>query len=201
LNDLIRTVSEGLHTLSAWEAAAVLLAVAYLVLIIRQNAAGWPAAIASGAIYLVLMFRAGLYMQSALQAFYIAMAAYGWWNWSRGEDDHDLPVVSWPARAHAGPLGLILAAGLLSGFLLHRHTEAVMPYPDALAAWGAIVTTWLVARKVLQNWHYWFVIDAVSIYLYASRGLWLTAALFTLYLVLIVIGYRQWRASMEADVA
>jgi len=199
LGDLLQALSKGLQALPAWEATAVLLALGYLVLIIRQNAAGWPAAIASGAIYLVLMFRAGLYMQSALQAFYIAMAGYGWWNWNRGANDQALPVVSWPPSAHAGPLAVILAAGLSSGYLLDRFTVAAMPYPDALAAWGAIVTTWLVARKVLQNWHYWFFIDSLSIYLYASRGLWLTTGLFALYLVLIVVGYRQWRASMEAD--
>ena len=56
----------------------------------------------------------------------------------------------------------------------------------------------MVARKVLQNWHYWFVIDSVSVYLYASQGLWLTAVLFLFYLVLVVIGFRQWRASLDA---
>ena len=55
----------------------------------------------------------------------------------------------------------------------------------------------MVARKILQNWHYWFVIDSVSVYLYVSRGLWLTAMLFVLYLVLILIGYRAWLQSVR----
>jgi nicotinamide mononucleotide transporter len=74
-----------------------------------------------------------------------------------------------------------------------------MPYLDSFTTWGAIVTTWMVARKIIQNWHYWFIIDSVSVYLYVSRGLWLTSLLFVLYLVLIVIGYREWRKSMDAD--
>lgn len=195
--DIGAALAAGLRALSAWEAAAVVLAITYLLLIIRQNLLGWPAAIVSASIYLVLMFRAGLYMQSALQVFYMAMAGYGWWNWQRGVGDHELPVVSWPFNRHLSALAVILPLGLLTGHLLSSHTDAALPYLDALAAWGAIVTTWMVARKVLQNWHYWFVIDLVSIYLYASQGLWLTAALFAAYLVLIVIGYRQWRASME----
>ena len=73
-----------------------------------------------------------------------------------------------------------------------------MPYIDSFTTWAAIVTTWMVAKKIIQNWHYWFVIDSVSVYLYVSRGLWLTALLFVLYLVLIVIGYRAWRKSMDA---
>lgn len=189
---------EGLRALSAWEAAAVMLAITYLVLIIRQNPWGWPAAIASAAIYTVLMGQAGLYMQSALQGFYIAMAVYGWWNWRRGDDEGELPIVRWSARDHIAPLGLILALGLLTGAWLNAYSDAVLPWVDATTAWGAIVTTWMVARKVLQNWHYWFVIDAASIYLYAHQGLWLTAILFGAYLVLIVIGYRQWRADYEA---
>jgi nicotinamide mononucleotide transporter len=80
--------------------------------------------------------------------------------------------------------------------LLTHFTEAAMPYLDSFTTWGAIVTTWMVARKILENWIYWFVIDSVSVYLYISRELYLTSGLFLLYLVLIVIGYRAWRRSM-----
>lgn len=185
----------GLQALSGWELAAVVLAVTYLVLAIRQNPLCWPAALASAGIYLVLMFQSRLYMQSVLQAFYMAMAVYGWWCWQRGADDGELPVRSWSRSDHVLPLALIVVPGLGVGWLLAQFSDAAFPYLDALAACGAVVTTWMVARKVLQNWHYWFVIDAASVYLYASQGLWLTAVLFLLYLALIVIGYHQWRAS------
>lgn len=184
--------------MSAWEAAAVLLAVTYLLLAIRQNAWCWPAALLSASIYLVLMFQSRLYMQSVLQLFYMAMAVYGWVHWQRDTEDGPPMVLSWGRSDHIVPLLVIAIPGLLIGFLLAHLTAAAFPYLDALAACGAIVTTWMVARKVLQNWHYWFVIDAVSVYLYASQGLWLTALLFMVYLVLILVGYRQWRASMPA---
>lgn len=188
----------GLQAMSAWEALAVLLAVLYLVLAIRQNPWCWAAALGSACIYGFIMFDARLYMQSVLQGFYLLMACYGWWCWRRGEAQAGLPVVSWVARDHIGPLLVILCVALLCGALLDRHTDAAAPYLDALAASGAIVTTWMVAHKVLQNWHYWFVIDLGSAWLYASQGLWLTALLFVAYLGLIVIGYRSWRASMPA---
>lgn len=188
----------GLQALSAWEAAAVILAVAYLLLAIRQNAWCWAAALASAAIYLVLMYEARLYMQSLLQLFYMGMAAYGWWHWLRGAGGDELPVISWERSDHVLPLVLIVATGLGVGWFLSATSDAAYPFLDALAACGAIVTTWMVARKVLQNWHYWFVIDAVSVYLYASQGLWLTALLFLGYLFLILVGYQRWRASMPA---
>jgi len=94
---------------------------------------------------------------------------------------------------------MILLLSLGSGYLLENFSDAALPYLDSFTTWGAIVTTWMVARKIIQNWHYWFIIDSVSVYLYISRGLWLTALLFMVYLVLIVIGYRQWRKSLEAS--
>ena len=182
--------------MSPWEGVAVLLAITYLLLAIRQNVLCWPAAIGSALIFTVIIFQAELFMQSALQLFYIGMAGYGWWHWQMEEHGGNLPVRSWGPGDHVVPIAAILALGAGTGVLLEAYSAAAFPYLDSWVAWGAIVTTWMVANKVLQNWHYWFVIDAVSIYLYASQGLWLTAALFAVYLVLIVIGYRQWRASM-----
>ncbi len=199
MTELIAPLVEAAHALSPWEVAAVLLALAYLVLAIRENIACWAAAILSTSIYIVLMFQVGLYMESALQLFYIVMAVYGWYSWTHGEGPgHRLEVSSWPLSRHIAPLSLILLFSLCSGYLLDNFSEAALPYLDSFTTWGAIVTTWMVARKIIQNWHYWFIIDSVSVYLYISRGLVLTALLFVLYLVLVVIGYRRWRKSLEA---
>ena len=178
-----------------WEALAVALALAYLVLAIREHAGCWPAGIASTAIYLALFFRARLYAEAALQVFYIAISVYGWLRWARPA--RQPPVVRWSLARHARALALIVALAAANGAALATFTPAALPYLDALVAWASVVTTWMVARKVLENWLYWFVIDAVSIGIYASRGLWLTAALFVLYLVLIVRGYARWRQRLE----
>ena len=129
--------------------------------------------------------------------FYIAMAVYGWYSWSAESGGDELLHVSrWPLAFHVPGIVLIAILTATSGFLLSEYSDASFPYLDSFTTWGGIVATWLVARKVLENWYYWLLIDSVSLYMYASRGLWLTAALFVLYLVLIVIGYRSWRASL-----
>jgi len=184
--------------MSLWEVAAVILSLAYLVLAVRQNILCWPAAIGGCAIYIVLMYQAGLYMESALQLFYIAMAVYGWVTWGRGVNSHELPVSSWPPAFHVVPLTAIAGLTWLSGSWLSAYTDAALPYLDSFTTWGAVITTWMVARKILQNWHYWLVIDSVSLYLYISRDLYLTAGLFCIYIVLIFIGYRAWRRSVES---
>jgi nicotinamide mononucleotide transporter len=194
LTEFLATLVDAIRAMWPWEAIAVVLAVVYLLLAIRQNILCWVAAFVSTAIYLVLMFRVGLYMESGLQFFYMAMAIYGWYSWRHGPGaTHELQVSSWPLAFNIFPALIIVLATGMSGFVLHNYTDAAMPYVDSFTTWGAIVGTWMVARKIIQNWHYWFVVDSVAIYLYASRGLWLTVLLFTLYLVLIVIGYREWR--------
>jgi nicotinamide mononucleotide transporter len=197
LNDLLTALVQAAAAMTGLEVVAVVLAVVYLLLAIRQSIWCWTAAILSCLLYIWIMYRAGLYMESALQVFYIGMAVYGWYSWRHGPGkDHSLLVSSWPPVFHLVPILLVVALTALSGFLLTAYSDAAWPYLDSFTTWAAIVATWMVARKILQNWHYWFVIDAISVYLYASRDLWLTALLFVLYLVLILVGYRSWRRSM-----
>ena len=206
---------------SPWELTAVLFAIAYLLLAIRQSVWCWPAALVSTSLYLFIMYDAGLYMESALQVFYIAIAIYGWQQWSGGGEaaepaelrgpvsppeadpasahqaGRSLRVSTWPPRRHLRVVSLVIIASAVSGALLSRYTDAALPYVDSFTTWGALIATWMVARKILENWLYWFVIDSVSVYLYLARELYLTAGLFMLYLVLIIVGYRAWRRSMQ----
>lgn len=190
---------DGLQALSIWEAAAVCLALIYLVLVIRQQVMAWPAALLSAGIYLVLMFEAKLYFQSMLQLFYAGLAIYGWVHWRRGGDGDGLPVRRWSWRQHGLALLVIAASGAIAGSIAANTSDAAFPYIDAWVACGAVVTTLMVARKILENWIYWFVIDVVSIYLYVQQGLWMTVGLFVVYLVLVVVGYRQWRATLAPE--
>jgi nicotinamide mononucleotide transporter len=180
------------------EWVAVALALAYLLLAVRQNPWCWACAAASSAIYLVLFARGGLVMQAALQAFYIGMAAYGWRAW-RGESagfGTALPVSRWSGGRHAAAAGLVLAATLASGWFFAGSRGGAVPYVDALVAWVSVLATWMVARKVLENWLYWIVIDAVAAVLYWSQGFHATAVLFVLYVAIAVRGYFAWRAAL-----
>ena len=98
-------------------------------------------------------------------------------------------------------IGIVLLLVVISSQLMVRYSDAPLPHLDSFTTWGAVVTTFMVARKVLENWIYWFVIDVVSIFMFLSRDLYFTTALFVGYLVMIVIGYRSWRASMNQDPA
>ncbi len=189
-------LAEQAAALSLLEVTAVVAAVLYLVLAIRQNIACWSFALLSTAIYIWLFIEARLYMESALNGFYFLMAVYGWWSWRSG-GTHTLPVSTRGVRLHViAVIGIAVIAGI-NGALLVRYTDAAFPYVDSATTWAALWATWLVARKVLENWWYWLVIDVVSIVIYWSRGLELTALLFVVYVVMIPFGYLAWRRSLR----
>ncbi len=176
------------------ELVAVVLAIGYLLLAVKESLWCWAAAFVSTAIYLYLFFDARLYMESVLQVFYLAMAVYGWQQWRRGgAGGKHLEVSSYPWSVHGVAITVVLALSALSGWLLSGYTEAAFPYLDSFTTWAAVWTTFLVARKKLENWLYWIVIDSLSIYIYDSRGLALTALLFALYVVISVFGYIGWQ--------
>lgn len=176
------------------EWVAVALALSYVLLATRQSLWCWPAAGASGAIYLLLFARAGLTMQAALQGFYVAMSVYGWISWraSHGEPG-ELRVSAWPPGRHLAAAALVILATVANVYLLAGDENPFVRYADSFVAWGSVIATWMMTRKVLENWLYWIVFDLVAAALYSSQGFHATAGLFLLYIVLAVRGYRQWR--------
>ncbi len=188
-------ITTALAAMSGWEIVAVILALAYLLLAMRENIACWYAAFASTAIYTLLFWDVSLLMESALQVFYLVMAVYGWWQWRHHRDtQRDLQIHRWPLRTHLVVFAVVGALTAIFGYVLEATTSAALPYLDSFTTWGAVITTFMVTRKVLENWIYWFVIDGVSIYLYLDRGLYLTAVLFMVYVVLVVVGFFHWYA-------
>jgi nicotinamide mononucleotide transporter len=179
--------------MGVWEAIAVILGIAYLLLAVREHSACWYAAFVSSIIFLVLFWDVSLLMESGLQAYYVGMAVYGWWRWQRRAGaEGSLQIRRWHSYQHAIAVTAIVAGSLASGWLLSENTQAALPYLDSFTTWGAILTTWMVTQKILENWLYWLVIDAASIYLYLDRELYLTAALFVIYIIIALFGYRQW---------
>ena len=197
MSDWTDSITLALQAMSVWEVLAVLLGIAYLLLAVRENSWCWYAAFFSTAIFLYLFWDVNLLMESALQVYYLAMAVYGWWQWqgSPGNSERatdSLSITSWSPRTHLIAIGSVILASVLSAALLTHYTQAALPLLDSFTTWGSILTTWMVTRKILENWLYWLVIDSASIYLYLDRGLYLTALLFVAYLVIVIFGYRKW---------
>jgi len=199
----VTLIQQGLERLlqsSPWEMLAVVLAITYLLLAMKESLWCWYCAFISTAIYTVLFWNVSLLMESALNVFYMAMAVYGWWEWRYGGQKHDgVAIHRWGLNTHLAAFSGIALITLLSGYLLAENTRAVWPYVDAFTTWASVITTWMVAKKVLENWLYWIVIDSVSAILYVDRGLYLTALLFVAYVIIVVFGFFNWRTLEQAQ--
>jgi len=185
------------NILAAWQAqsyleiVAVLAAMLYLVLAIRENIWCWFFAFISTALYIYLFHSVALLSESLLNVYYLIMAVYGWYQWRYGNHQHERHIISWTLKRH---VVLIILTGLtvpILGYVTSQY-NATMPYLDAFTTCFAVVATIMVAHKVLENWYYWLIIDALSVYIFASKGLYLTALMFVVYVVLVVFGWLRW---------
>ena len=179
------------------ETIAVVLSVFYVVLAAKQNIWCRAAAVISVALYIYICFSAQLYAETGLQIFYLLMAFYGYFQWNK--NNRELEITQWTIGKH---LILILIGAIvtfLMGFFFATYTLAKMPIVDSFTTVFSIIGTYMIAKKVLSNWLYWIVIDAVSIYLYFSRDLHLTSLLFIAYTIIAVFGYFSWLKQTTSD--
>ena len=182
--------------INLYEFLGMVLAIFYLILAIRQNILCWYAAFISSAIYLFVFYQANLYMEALLQLFYAMVAIYGWRQWKYNEKNEDKKISTLDYKTHFLLILLILMLTLIVGFYINNFQEE-LPYLDSFTTIAAIFTTFMVAKKILENWIYWAIIDTISIYIYFQKELYLTTFLFLFYLVLVFIGYRSWKKSWK----
>lgn len=181
------------------EAVAVLLGLGYIALAIRQRRACWIAGGLSTALYILVFLDARLYLQSALQVVYVALAVYGWREWGQGgQGGAGLSVRRWHWRRHLVSIVATGLATLVTAPALAAWSDSAAPWSDALGTWGSIAATWMMVRKVAASWVWWVVVDAWLAWLFASQGLAFTAALYVAFAMLAVAGWLTWRRAAEA---
>lgn len=179
--------------MSMWELAAVVLAIAYVLLAVYERIECWYAAFFSTLIYIFLFWNVSLVMESLLNAYYLIMALYGWTQWRGKVYEHrDVRIQLWSLQKHVIAIAIILSLTLITGTLLGKNTNAALPYLDSFTTWAAVVTTYMVTQKVLENWIYWLVINPLSIYLFLDRGMVLTALLYVVYIIMSLVGLYTW---------
>jgi nicotinamide mononucleotide transporter len=198
---VIRDLLQALALTGPLEAAAVLLGIVYVLLILKRNRLGWIAGGISSAIYVYLAAMARLPMQSALQAYYVVMAFYGWYSWSAAQRQDGGSVVRWPLRYHLIALSGVVLLSVTSANVLARETHAAWPYLDSFTTWVSLLATWMVTRMKLENWLYWIGADAIMAYLFAAQGYRATCGLFLAYMVLAIFGFREWLLKYRQSIA
>lgn len=176
------------------ELLAVALSLIMVVCNVRVDATAWPLAISASLLYFVLFWHARLYGEASLQLFFVAVASWGWWQWLRGRtaDGAALHVRWLSPRSRWRLLLAVALAWPLLGSVLRHATDSDVPWWDALPTAGSLAGQWLLGRKYVENWPAWAAVNAVSVTLFAWKGLWLTVLLYALFLLMSLWGWREW---------
>ncbi len=183
------------------EIVATILGLLFLYLEIKENKWLWSVGLVTSLLYIYVFFVAKLYADMSLQLYYVIVSIYGWIKWTRTNNanqqlEHppkELPITRLTKKLSVKLLLATSVIYLLIAYVLVNFTDDPLPYWDAFTTALGIVATWMLAQKILEQWLVWVVADAVSLCLYVYKELYPTVLLFTVYTVLAVVGFYQWR--------
>lgn len=191
--DNIQSIFSAFQQMSSWEVAAALMGVAYILLAAKESQWCWLFAFFSTLVYTVLFWNDQLPMQALLNFYYMGMAIYGYWVWHQhGTQTEKLNISRWPWLRHVAFIALGVGVSALVSAYLQKTGQSQSPVLDAYTTVFSVMNTWLIARKVLENWLYWAVIDGAATVLYVQTGYYATAALFVLNTILAIVGFISW---------
>jgi len=185
---------------SPLEIAANVITGASILLAGRNSVHTWWTGIVGCSLFAFVFFESRLYADVLLQSFFVVTSVVGWWQWLHGRGGEELRVTDLPPsrllwQVVAGVLGAVLY-----GLLLRRFTNAYAPFLDSTVLAFSIVAQLLMMRRHVQNWPFWLLVNSIAVPLYASRGLYLTSALYSVYWINALVSWRHWRKLRDAPV-
>ncbi|HPD96147.1 MAG TPA: nicotinamide riboside transporter PnuC [Tenuifilaceae bacterium] len=174
----------------------------YLFLEIKQKVWLWPLGVVTSAFYIYIFFVSKFYADMGLQVYYLVISFYGWYYWLHGGKNKEanlLPVTHTPVKMVFGLVVVTVIFFFVIRFILFRFTDSPVPTGDAFTTALSITATWMLARKFIEHWWLWVVINAVSLALYVYKGLYPTSVLFVFYTTMSFVGYRQWKKELAIN--
>ncbi len=189
------------------ELLGVITGIIYLWLEYRASIHLWIAGIIMPTIYIFIYYEAGLYADFGINIYYLVIALYGWLAWKTGftlfgkKDTFsgELPISRTPHTAWAGIAAAYIITQLFIAWLLINCTDSTVPWADSFTTALSIVGMWMLARKYIEQWWVWCIVDAASSALYIYKGLYLTAILYAVYAIIAIFGYYKWKILMQND--
>jgi nicotinamide mononucleotide transporter len=182
------------------EILGVITSLVYLYFSVRQHIWLWPFGIISSAFFIYIFFVNRFYADMSLQGYYLLISIYGWFNWAKGKNgsaSDKLPVTKVSLRMAVILIVILILLWLLIAFLLKHLTNSDIFWGDAFTTAGSIVATWMLARKILEHWIVWVIVDGVSAGLYLYKDMYPTVLLYLVFTVIAVVGYYKWKKDVQ----
>jgi nicotinamide mononucleotide transporter len=200
LSEINNSIISAFHSTSITEWLIFISAIIYVLLAAAENIWCWLFGIISSALSVYLCYSGQLFLESGLSIFYIVIGIYGWYQWRYGSDiKTELPVTSASLKKNLLYILIAILLWIPFGYIAQKFSTQAMPYLDAFITAFSIVATWMTAKKIIENWLYWIVIDALAILLYGFRSFYLIAFLYIIYTILAAAGYMSWRKKTKSN--
>ena len=186
-------ILEAFRQTSLIEYIAFVSLIFYVYYATRQKAIAWLLSLIGLGLFMVINYRASLYGEIPLQVVYILMSVYGWYQWRYGgKNETSLPVTFTSLNLWVVLIMIGLVGTVVIGHVLSNYTAMAIPYWDAATTGFSLVGTWMLARKKLENWLVWIVVDTAYTWIYLDKGLFLMTLLYGLYVVFAFLGLYRW---------
>jgi nicotinamide mononucleotide transporter len=169
---------------------------------IKEKVVFWPVSIINVLLYIYVYYSSRLYAEVSLQSYYLVVSFYGWYVWSikdKAFSTHQLRITKTSFRLWIKLFAVFVISYAVMAYLLKNFTNTDVPYIDSFVTSLSFIATWMLARKKLENWLVWIVVDAVSVGVYIYKELYATIVLFTVLTVLAFIGYNQWKHKTQEN--
>lgn len=190
----------------ALELLGTAVGIIYLWLEYRASIYLWIAGIIMPAIYIFIYYKAGLYADFGINIYYLLIAIYGWIAWktgftlsNRNRKSSELPISRTPGHIWPRIAAAYITAQLFITWILIEYTDSTVPIADSFTTALSIVGMWMLARKYVEQWWVWCVVDVASAALYVYKELYFTAALYAVYAIIAIFGYRKWKKMMQDE--
>jgi nicotinamide mononucleotide transporter len=175
-------------------------ALIYILLIAVENTWGWMFGIIASLVSVYLCFTGNLFLESGLNIFYVIIGFYGWYQWLYGSKEKKEIQISKNSKLKNSYL-ILLGCLIWIPFALiaNKYSTQAMPYLDAFITAFSLIATWMTTKKMIENWLYWIIVDALGILLFANREFYLLALLNIIYTSMALAGYFSWRKKMTSS--
>lgn len=184
---------------TALEVLGTIVGIIYLIFEIKANPLVWVAGVIMPAISLFVYFNAGLYADFAINIYYLVAALYGLFLWTRGSKSNnksELPITHTPIKSVTIVIVVSIVLFVVIGKVLQSYTDSNVPWADSFTTALSIVGMWMLAKKYIEQWFVWIVVDAVCCVLYIYKEIPFYAGLYGLYTIVAVYGYMEWKQMM-----
>lgn len=200
MHEILQQIAQYITDINPYEAAGLVFGLLAVLLLIRENIWTWPSGIAYVLVSLVIFWREKLYADFGLHIFFLVLNIYGWWYWVYGDKNKKevVPVTTISLSWLLVLTWISLAGTFLMGYLLSR-TDASLPYWDSATTVFSITAMWLTARKKIENWYFWFLVDVLATGVYFYKDIYFYAVLYLIYIGLAVSGYLAWNKTMKSQ--